>query len=298
VFVDGNALTHKGLLKAVAIATGRDPLPDSCSRAVHASAALLPLSREETRQQGRLILIAEDNETNQKVILQQLLLLGHTADIANNGLEALTRWHSGDYAILFADLHMPEMDGYELTAAIRAQENGGSHLPIIAFTANALKDEAERCKAIGMDDYLSKPVQLVTLKAMLAKWLPVMVSTPIPAVPVPRPVNPIAVDVSVLKALIGTDESVIRDFLGDFRHSAETMVSQLRSACAAGETGGAAAMAHKLKSSARSVGALDLGDMCVAIERIGTSGDARSLVQLLPGLEQEFTRVDDFLARY
>jgi CheY-like chemotaxis protein/HPt (histidine-containing phosphotransfer) domain-containing protein len=254
-----------------------------------------------------LILIAEDNETNQKVILQQLMLLGHTADIANNGREALARWKSGDYAILFADLHMPEMDGYELTAAIRAQEKDQAHLPIIAFTANALKGEAERCKAIGMDDYLSKPVQLVTLKAMLAKWLPVMTSIPIPAVRglsanapmlAPHLGKSVAVDVNVLKALIGNEESLIRVFLGDFRHSAEVIASDLRVACAGGEAKAAAASAHKLKSAARSVGALDLGELCVTIERIGNVGDVESLLRMLPRFEQEFARVDDFLARY
>ena len=77
------------------------------------------------------------------------------------------------YSLLFTDLHMPEMDGYELTAAIRSAETGKPRIPIIAFTANALKGEAEHCREVGMDDYLSKPVQLVNLKAMLDKWLPV-----------------------------------------------------------------------------------------------------------------------------
>ncbi|MEJ1959774.1 MAG: response regulator [Nitrosomonadales bacterium] len=93
--------------------------------------------------------------------------------MADNGYAALECWHSNDYALVFSDLHMPKMDGYELTAAIRAEEQqDGRHIPIIALTANALKGEAEHCRAIGMDDYLSKPVQLVNLKAMLEKWLP------------------------------------------------------------------------------------------------------------------------------
>jgi len=129
VLVDGNALTRKALLKAVAIAAGRAKQPDREGEsgnvmAGEAKAILTPLSREEARRRGSLILVAEDNEINQKVILQQLTLLGQTADIANNGREALERWQSGDYAILITDLHMPEMDGYELTAAIRAAEIG------------------------------------------------------------------------------------------------------------------------------------------------------------------------------
>src|SRR3989338_3954069 len=175
VCLDAEVMHRRAFLDAVAIAAGRakQSAPEDKHGDVKAKSAL---SREDARRQGSLILVAEDNEINQKVIRQQLMLLGQTADIANNGREALERWLSGDYAILFTDLHMPAMDGYELTAAIRAAEkadSGKTRIPIIAFTANALKGEAERCIAIGMDDYLSKPVQLVNLKAMLEKWLPV-----------------------------------------------------------------------------------------------------------------------------
>jgi signal transduction histidine kinase/CheY-like chemotaxis protein/HPt (histidine-containing phosphotransfer) domain-containing protein len=296
VFVDGNVLTRKALLKAVAIATGRSRLSDREAPVDAATLAPVPLSREETLQQGRLILVAEDNETNQKVILQQLMLLGYTADIANNGREALQRWQSGDYAILFADLHMPEMDGYELTVAIRTEEAGRARLPIIAFTANALKGEAEHCLAVGMDDYLSKPVQLVNLKAMLAKWLPVTPSVPITGASALA--RPLALDVNVLKALIGDDEAVVKEFLSDFRVGAATIAADLRAACGADQTAAARALAHKLKSSARSVGALGLGDLCEAMERSGKAGEAQELKQLLPRFEQELLRVDGLLASY
>ncbi|MBZ0091589.1 MAG: response regulator, partial [Sulfuricellaceae bacterium] len=172
VLVDGNVLTRGVLLKAVAIAAGRAreerkaPLPGK------SEAEFSPPSREEARRQGRLILVAEDNETNQKVILHQLGLFGYTADVADDGRTALERWQSGDYALLISDLHMPKMDGYQLTAAIRAAETGNAHAPIVALTANALKSEAEHCRAAGMDDYLSKPARLADLKAMLEKWLP------------------------------------------------------------------------------------------------------------------------------
>ena len=295
VFVDGNVLTHKALLNAVAIVTGRASPPERETPANGVTLAPVPLSREETRRKGRLILVAEDNDTNQKVILQQLMLLGYTADIANNGREALQRWQSGDYAILLADLHMPEMDGYELTVAIRKQEAGAARMPIIAFTANALKGEAEHCLSIGMDDYLSKPVQLVILKAMLAKWLPVTPSQPIAAA---APQVPVVLDVNVLKALVGDDEAVIREFLSDFRVSATGIAAELRAACAAEQTGGASALAHKLKSSARSVGALGLGDLCEAMERSGKAGEVLNLKLLLPRFEQELLSVDGLLASY
>ncbi len=172
VTLDGDVMHRQSFLRAVAIAAGRaqeeeTPLP------AKTGAAITKPSREEARQQGRLILVAEDNETNQKVILQQLGLFGYTADVAGDGRAALECWQSGDYALLLSDLHMPKMDGYQLTAAIRATETGHARAPIIALSANALKGEAEHCRAVGMDDYLSKPARLADLKAMLEKWLPV-----------------------------------------------------------------------------------------------------------------------------
>ncbi|MFZ2300367.1 MAG: response regulator, partial [Gallionella sp.] len=297
----------------------------------HGDASVKPrLSREEARRRGSLILVAEDNEINQKVILQQLMLFGRTADIANNGREALKRWRSGDYAILLADLHMPEMDGYELTAAIRAAEAGAGETgkprtPIIAFTANALKGEAERCLATGMDDYMSKPVQLADLKAMLEKWMPAVSSDPIadeatstgvlPYAPTdvpmvgaygntplvtekPSPSSAPPVDVNVLKALIGDDEAMIREFLHDFRLSAAKIAAELRAACAANQAETAGALAHKLKSSARSVGALALGELCAEMEKVGKGGDTAALATLLPQFEQELMGVERFLDEY
>jgi CheY-like chemotaxis protein/HPt (histidine-containing phosphotransfer) domain-containing protein/anti-sigma regulatory factor (Ser/Thr protein kinase) len=285
VLVDGNVLPRRTLLKAVAIAAGRvkedgrDGLPQA------ALASPVVLSREEARRRGRLILVVEDNDINQKVILQQLALLGHTADIVDNGRRGLERWQSGDYAVVITDLHMPEMDGYELTAAIRAAEKAAGtgaapHTPVIAFTANALKGEAAHCLAMGMDDYLSKPVQLLSLKTMLEKWLPPDVAE-----------TPAVLDVEVLKHLVGDDAVVVRDFLQEFRISAEKNAGELRNACVAGLASAAGAAAHKLKSAARSVGALALGELCAEMERAGKAGDAGALAALLPGFEAQMAAV-------
>ena len=295
VLIDGNLLTRKTLLDTVAIAVGRSDLPDWDHLPVVAQPAVKPMSREAAVRKGSLILIAEDNEYNQKVIMQQLMLLGRTADVANNGQEALTRWQTGAYAILITDLHMPLMDGYELTAAIRSAEAGRTRIPIIAFTANALKGEAERCKAIGMDDYLSKPVQLDQLKQMLKKWQPVVLST---AFEPAQTRLPLAVDVSVLAALIGSEPTVIREFLQDFGSSATQIAADLRHACLGREPLLTAAAAHKLKSAARSVGALALGQCCEAMELAGKAGDVTQLTGLLPQFEQELDRVQAFLQTY
>jgi PAS domain S-box-containing protein len=124
-----------------------------------------------TTSMRRRILVVEDNELNQRVTMYQLEACGFGADLAVNGKVGLERWRDGDYALILSDLHMPEMDGYDLARAIRHAENGGRRVPIVAFTANAVKGEAEHCLAAGMDDCLTKPVQLPDLKAILQKWI-------------------------------------------------------------------------------------------------------------------------------
>jgi len=129
------------------------------------------ITREEAEQIGRMILVAEDNGINQKVIKNQLDLLGYVYDVAGNGQEALELWSERHYSLLLTDLHMPVIDGYELTAAIRRQETKGEkQLPIVAFTANATKSERHLCIEAGMNDYLPKPVPLESLQDKLEKW--------------------------------------------------------------------------------------------------------------------------------
>ena len=253
------------------------------------AAAFKAPSRDAALRDGRLILVAEDNETNQKVILYHLALLGFAADVADNGRLALARWQNGGYALLLSDLHMPEMDGYELTCAIRAQEQGSSRIPILALTANTLKGEAERCRAVGMDDYLSKPLQLADLKTALDRWLPTAAAGPHSLR------RAVAVDVAVLESLIGSDPGVILEFLNDFQVSAAKIALDLKAACAERMPGKASEQAHKLKSSARTVGASALGELCAQIETAGKAGNIDALAALLPMFEQELDAVNAFL---
>ena len=117
------------------------------------------------------ILVAEDNRINQMVALGLLRKLGYAADVAPNGLAVLEAMKRHPYDIILMDCQMPELDGYETTRRIRATQQ--VHIPrIIAMTAHALRGEEERCLEAGMDDYLSKPVHLETLRAMLERWRP------------------------------------------------------------------------------------------------------------------------------
>ena len=302
VRLDRSVLHRRVFLEAVALAAGRiaaDAADDASSFDVDTMPA--PLSLQEAGAQGRLILVAEDNDINQKVLRKQLALLGFTVHIAANGREALECARRRDYPLLLTDLHMPQMDGYELALAIREGEAGQRRMPIVALTANALKGEAKRCRDIGMDDYMTKPVQLADLKAMLAKWLPDPAKPP-PAPPLsvappePKPPAPtLALDVSVLKALVGDDHQVISEFLQDFRISAGKARTQMRAACLARQAPLVEAVAHTLKSSARSVGALALGELCAQLETAGQAGRLETLAFLWPRFEAEMAAVDEFL---
>ncbi|MFK7921655.1 MAG: response regulator [Bacteroidia bacterium] len=121
------------------------------------------------------ILITEDNLVNQKVALRMLQKLNLTADIAGNGLEALHTMRIKEYDLIFMDLQMPEMDGLQTTEAIYKEFGPGrENRPlIIAMTANAMKGDRERCLEAGMDDYISKPIQLKSIKDALCKWFPI-----------------------------------------------------------------------------------------------------------------------------
>jgi signal transduction histidine kinase/CheY-like chemotaxis protein/HPt (histidine-containing phosphotransfer) domain-containing protein len=290
IMIDGNALNRHALAKAVAIAAGRASAePEAPSDQHRMSRAPTP-TRDEAVRQHRLILVAEDNEINQKVIRQQLDLLGYAADVATTGREAFKRFQSGNYALLLTDLHMPEMDGYELTVQIRVAEGGRARMPIIALTANALRGESERCLAAGMDEYMSKPAPLAALAAALEKWLPA--ADPAKALP---ELPSLPVQVSVLEALVGTDPQLIQEFLQAFGVSARRSAAELAEACAKQRSKDAAEIAHKLKSSARSVGALRLGELCAAIEVAGTAGDPAMLTELCPEFEREMGAVDGYL---
>jgi two-component system sensor histidine kinase/response regulator len=299
VMIDGNVLRRKHFLAAVAMAAGR-AVEQTDSADQQGAKTLAPLSREQALRQGRLILVADDSETNQKVILLQLQSLGFRADFAGNGHEALKRWGSTPYSLLITDLHMPEMDGYELTRAIRTQEHGVRRTPIVAFTANTLAGEADRCRKAGMDDYLTKPTQLADLKAVLERWLPTLAPSAdssdeagrrsVPQTGVTPPV-----DLSALKALIGDNEDDVCEVLQDFTARLPSIVTDLRAACTAGQLEAASATAHKLKSSARAIGASALGELCADIERAGNAADTVALMEKLPRFETEIVAVEAYL---
>jgi CheY-like chemotaxis protein len=125
----------------------------------------------EKARNGLLVLLAEDNLVNQKLVGILLQKAGYSVDIVENGLQAVEQIKKKPYDLVLMDVQMPEMDGYDATRAILKWEGKGRHIPIIAMTAAAMQGDRELCLAAGMDDYVSKPIQPELLFATVSRWL-------------------------------------------------------------------------------------------------------------------------------
>ena len=158
-------------------------LPSAAFGATHATAngmaevsSFAPMTVAVAREgvRGR-ILVVDDNENNQKVASRMLEKLGCTVDTAWNGRQALEQLQVEEYDLIFMDIQMPEMDGYEATAAIRRLEDESNadadRIPIVALTANALREDRERCLASGLNDFVTKPIRREVLETILARWI-------------------------------------------------------------------------------------------------------------------------------
>ena len=251
----------------------------------------------EAQTRNQLILLAEDNEINRDVMREQLRLLGYAAEVAEDGEVALKMWRRGRYALLLTDCHMPNMDGFALTAAIRQEEPQGAHLPIVAITANAMQGEAERCHERGMDDYLAKPLRLNELAVLLAKWLPLSpgVADDVAVQIETTQVMPAALasaadiwDAAALTRLIGPNPAMHSRLVEKFVLNAQERIAAIVQSQRAHDTHAVVIDAHTLKSAARTVGAMALGELCQALETAGREGNESTVQELVEQLEPAF----------
>ncbi len=293
------------LVRAVQVATGRRPpepeRPAARASAVTAAGRVPTVAEAEAA--GRLILVAEDHPTNRQVILRQLALLGHAAEVGNDGREALALWRTGRFALLLTDCQMPEMDGFALTTAIRAEEAAlGTHTPIIAITANAMEGEAQKCLAAGMDDSVSKPVEINHLRRILDRYLPPRGCAPAPVpepapVPLPVPVRAEAapLDLGALTALFDGDDSFVVPLLGEFLSSNRATQARLEAALAVQDWDEVRQAGHKLAGSSRTVGAHALAAMGDAIERAALGGTVDGIGAMVVQAAAELRRIGDYV---
>ncbi|KAA2284072.1 ATP-binding protein [Arenimonas fontis] len=254
-------------------------------------------SVEEAVQERSLVLIVDDHPTNRLVVGRQLQLAGYASETAEDGLRGLEAWRSGRYGLVLSDVHMPRMDGYEMVRAIRDEEarTGKPRTPVIALTAAALKGEAERCLAAGMDEYLAKPVSIPELVAALRRWLPHTVplagdmkaASPLPQVSS----EPQPLDAAVLEPLTGGDPVEIRAVLDDYLAATETDLKELRAAQASGDLARLASQAHKLKGAAKLVGALPLAEAALALEQAAKAGQWEQVLPHAADVTTAFERL-------
>ncbi|MEN8179664.1 MAG: ATP-binding protein [Pseudomonadota bacterium] len=279
---------------------------DETQPAQEVTQPILPLSEQTSipglQRSGGLILVAEDNLTNQVLIKEQLNFLGYHVDIVGNGQEALDRISSGDIELLLTDCNMPVMDGYQLTETLREKERiDGGHLPTIAITANALEDDAKRCYTVGMDDYVAKPVNLTELKQKLEQWIPHQAQT-LTLSPETKPVVTGASDhevfnSSVLEEIVGPNRSLQLRILKKFRETSPADMESLAHACGTGVLDEIAGFAHKIKSAAKTVGAINLGQLCEDLEVAAREDERKDIEDLSSKLSAQFQDADMAIAR-
>ncbi len=250
---------------------------------------------QELEQQSRVqILLAEDNQVNQKVTIRMLASFGLRADVVENGREAIKALQAKPYQLVFMDCQMPEMDGLAATAEIRETLDPDHHIPIIALTANTLPEDQERCEQVGMDAFLEKPLSRKDLHTLLKKWVPGFNTeksetahqtesisieathrdvAPLPDLSTKRPsLDPNTIQ--ELRTLGGMEDpeffmSVIDQFLDDLPRHLEAIYQAL-------DQHDAEALikaAHTCKGSCRSIGAILLAEASYQLERHGREGD-------------------------
>lgn len=230
---------------------------------------------EEARSDGTLILLAEDNIMNQQVIVEQLNLLGYAVEVAKDGEEALEMWQKYAYPLILTDLHMPKMSGYDLAKQVRLQgpehedDRGFSH--IIAITANALKGERERCLSVGMDDYLTKPIELETLSKILKRWVPTSSRNyseeKRKEAETKKQMEHSPINFEALQHFLGKDSEKHKKYLKLYAEHGHKIIQRIGLAITGQDQAQCHALAHQLKSASKSVGAMGVAEIAYQIEQ-------------------------------
>ena len=259
----------------------------------------------QDRRKAR-ILIAEDNAVNQMVAVSILRKFGYRADVVANGHEALKALETIPYDLVLMDCQMPEMDGYEATQRIRQAEASersragepgpGTHLPVIAMTANALKGDREKCLQAGMDDFVTKPVNPQLLIHALEVWLPKGGER--------QPERPISnsqhlasmFNRAVLEERMMDDADLVRKVVDAFLSDIPRQIDMLKGALDAGDSRAVERHAHSIKGAAANVSAEALRTVALTVEQAGTAGDMEAARSLAPRIERAFERLKAVLA--
>jgi two-component system sensor histidine kinase/response regulator len=245
-----------------------------------------PLSPPEAANLGARILLVEDHPVNRELALELLRVLGCHPAVAVDGREALKAWQETTFDLILMDCLMPEMDGFEATAAIRrleAAEGQRGRTPIIALTAGAIEGDREKCLAAGMDDYVAKPFSRDQLERALRRWLPAGSETKARQSVVPQVLDRVGA--------MGSADLVTK-VIGLYLNDSPQRLRELREALERGDTAGRGRIAHALKSASANLGAMTLGELCQRMERLGGTASTNEAQELLAAIEAEYAQVD------
>jgi CheY-like chemotaxis protein len=241
------------------------------------------------------ILLVEDSPLNQQITLKQLESLGYGADIAGNGLEALAALERVPYQIVLMDCQMPDMDGYETTWQIRNREKEQSakaKTHIIALTANTRPQDRERCLSSGMDDYVSKPVQLIELDVALQR----AGVDPSQAAAAASVIDPMIM-ASLRQLRKPNQPDPVSELINLFLRDAPPQFATIEKAIRERNMSGTLGAASSLKGNAANLGAKRLAGLCAELEEHARQGTLEEAGPILEQAKDEFTRVQFALER-
>ncbi len=270
------------LLEAVLAALGKPTAPG-------ASSAIVTRHTLRENQPKLRILLVEDNPINQQLAIRMLEKRGHRVTVASDGAQALQELHKAKFDLALMDVQMPVMDGLQTTQAIRKdEESKGSHLPIIAMTAHARDSDSDRCRAVGMDDFISKPINADELVELVERYLP---ATPPPTIGLPPVAAPggngKVFDRCEALRRMGGDEDLLADLAGVFLKDYSQQVANIRNAMQQSDCPGIERAAHTLKGSVAAFGAGRATQVVLQLETSARSGDLGECRRLLTLLEPE-----------
>jgi CheY-like chemotaxis protein/HPt (histidine-containing phosphotransfer) domain-containing protein len=248
------------------------------------------------------VLVVEDNAINQKVAVRMLERLGCRVDVAGNGREALKVVATLPYDMVLMDCQMVEMDGYEATAEIRRLEGTNKHTPIIAMTANTMHGEREHCLAVGMDDYIAKPILIQHLRQMLEKWLPWQkADNEQKWETVSHELTNVIVDEQMLDNFMTLEdegEDMLEDVVKLYLNDVSLDIASLRQALEERDTETVRKISHHIKGSSAQVGAMQMQAIFADMEKIGPVGKVYDVDGIMKKLQVAFSAAKEALERY
>ena len=265
------------LLSAIRLALGIKP---AMIQEVNANADSTSAHSGLGAKHSLSILLAEDNRVNQKLAITLLEKWGHSVVLANNGLEAIEHYRTQDFDLILMDLQMPEMGGIEATQIIRESEkSSGKHTPIFAMTANAMREDRERCVVAGMDDYIAKPLNTEQLFAKLQG----MVAETASASSMPRIAGPFDYDAALRKADAWVIETIGQACLDDFDRQMKEIATAIESADPVLLLRGV----HTLRGVVGNFNAHGVEELAREIERVAESQELSGAAELFVKLQGE-----------